>query len=83
MNPTRSLAPDLLRGETDPPRLVHCLDHLPRKRRKGVIERSDFLAFLAQNWIVVVNNSQGHRSVRLTSVIGPVQSGKPILCCSK
>jgi len=56
----------LLRGKPDSMGGVHGLDHGVGKRSQAVIENGDFLAFPAQNWIVVVNNFQGHRSVEFT-----------------
>ncbi len=73
----------LLRGQADPAGLMHCRNHLVCKGRQRGVECGDFLAFPAQNWIVVVNNSQGHRSVSFASMLTPIRPRKSILWTSR
>jgi len=69
----------LLCGKTDALGVVHHIDHRGGELAEGRVEPLYRLAFFAENRIVVVNNSQGHWSVRDESVVSPRFARKSLL----
>jgi hypothetical protein len=54
---------NLLRGQTDAACIVHGFDHIVGKLRQVGVESGHFLAFHAQDGIIVMNNLQQHGSI--------------------